>query len=256
MDVGSLFSVEGKVALVTGGSRGIGAMAAEALVRSGCRVYISARKAAACRETADSLGEHGICVAIPADVGDADSRAALVEQLAAAEDHLDILVNNAGATWAAPLDQFPLSGWDKVLDVNLVGLFELTRLALPLLRAAATAEAPSRVINIGSLSGLRVPSLDTYPYAASKAGVHMLTRHLARRLGGEHITVNAVAPGPFPTRMMAGVLEEHGTEIAAGIPLGRIGEPLDVAGIVLFLASRAGAYLTGTTVPLDGGQSA
>jgi NAD(P)-dependent dehydrogenase (short-subunit alcohol dehydrogenase family) len=253
MDVEELFSVAGKAVVVTGGSRGIGAMIAEGFVRGGARVYMTARKADALAETAQRLSEHGECVAMAADLSTADGREAFAAAVSERESALDVLVNNAGATWGAPLDDFPEAGWDKVLDVNLTGLFDLTRLLLPELRAAAAERPPARVINIGSIDGLRVPAMENYSYSAAKAGVHMLTRHLAKRLAGERITVNAIAPGPFPSRMMAFVLDEHADEVAATVPLGRIGEPEDMAGAALFLASRAGAYLTGTVIPVDGG---
>jgi NAD(P)-dependent dehydrogenase (short-subunit alcohol dehydrogenase family) len=253
MDVEELFSVAGKAVVVTGGSRGIGAMIAEGFVRAGARVYVTARKADALRETAERLSEHGTCVAVPADLATGEGRATFAGAVREREPALDVLVNNAGASWGAPLGEFPLSGWEKVLGVNLTGLFELTRLLLPELRAAAAERPPARVINIGSIDGLRVPAVENYSYSAAKAGVHMLTRHLAKRLAAEQITVNAIAPGPFPSKMMAFILDEHGDEVAATVPLGRIGEPEDMAGTALFLASRAGAYLTGAVIPVDGG---
>ena len=169
---------------------------------------------------------------------------------------MHVLVNNAGASWGAPLDEFPESGWDKVVDLNLKAPFDLTRRMLELMRSAATAADPARVIMIGSVDGLRVPAVESYPYSASKAGVHMLTRHLARRLGGEHVTVNAIAPGPFRSKMTAFMLDEHSDEVAAGLPLGRIGEPDDMAGAAIYLSSRAGAYVTGAVIPVDGGYAA
>jgi NAD(P)-dependent dehydrogenase (short-subunit alcohol dehydrogenase family) len=164
-----------------------------------------------------------------------------------------VLVNNAGATWGAPLAEFPASAWDRALDLNLKAPFYLTRAFLPLLEAAATTDDPARVINVGSIDGLRVPELPTYSYSASKAGLHQLTRVLARELGPRHITVNAVAPGPFESKMMAATLAESGDEIAASSPLGRIGRPDDMAGVAIFLSSRAGAYVTGAVIPVDGG---
>lgn len=251
MDVNGLFSVEGKVAVVTGGSRGIGYMIADGLVSAGGRVYITARKAAECEQAAEQLGP--ACVAVPADISTPEGRELLVATVTDGADQLDVLVNNAGATWGAPVDEYPMAGWEKVLGVNLTGLSELTRLFLPALRKGASPDDPARVINIGSVDGIRVPEMESYAYSASKAAVHMLTRHLAKRLATDHITVNAIAPGPFKSKMMAFILDEHEDAVAAQVPLGRIGRPEDMAGTALFLASQAGAYLTGTVIPVDGG---
>jgi NAD(P)-dependent dehydrogenase (short-subunit alcohol dehydrogenase family) len=256
MEVNELFSVAGKSVVVTGGSRGIGEMIAEGFVRNGATVLITARKSEACDATAERLGAFGECASVPADLSTAEGREAFATEVDARAPKLHVLVNNAGATWGAPLDEFPESGWDKVLGVNLIGLFELTRRLLPNLRAAASAEDPARVVNIGSIDGIRIPSTENYSYSASKAGVHMLTKHLSRRLAPDHVTVNAIAPGPFPSKMTAFMLDEHESEVASMVPLGRIGQPSDVAGTALFLSSRAGAYLTGTVIPVDGGISA
>jgi NAD(P)-dependent dehydrogenase (short-subunit alcohol dehydrogenase family) len=249
----NLFSVEGKVALVTGGSRGIGFMIARGYVENGAKTYISARKADACEAAAKELSAYGSCIALPADVADLKELTRLATTLATHEKKLDILVNNAGANWAAPIDEYPEAGWDKVVDVNLKSVFFLTRALLPLLRAAGTAVDPARVINIGSIDGLHVPGLDTFAYSSSKAAVHHLTRTLARRLARENINVNAVAPGPFESKMMAETLRTFGEAIKAAAPRGRIGEPEDMAGVALFLASRASAYITGAVIPVDGG---
>ncbi|GIN02502.1 3-oxoacyl-ACP reductase [Planomonospora venezuelensis] len=237
--------------MVTGGSRGIGRMIAAGFVEAGATVYISSRKAAEVEKTAAELG----CVAVPADLSTAEGVAALVEAVSAREDRLDVLVNNAGATWGAPLEEYPEHAFDKLWGVNVKGVFYLTQRFLPLLRAAASAESPARVINIGSVDGIRVPALETYAYSTTKAAVHMLTRQLAHRLAAESITVNAIAPGPFESKMMAFALDDPGTRdaIAASVPLGRIGSPEDMAGAAIYLASRAGAYLTGAVIPVDGG---
>ena len=257
MDVASLFSVKGKVALVTGGSRGIGLMIAEGLVRSGVRVYISSRKAEVCDAVAESLREHGECISVPADLSTAEGVDGLVAAIGERESELHLLVNNAGATWGAPLEDFPDDAWDKVMATNVKAVFGLTAGLLPLLRAAASADDPARVINIGSVDGIRVPETENYPYAASKAAVHMVTRQLAHRLTGDHVNVNAIAPGPFPSKMMAFLLDAEGGEelVASSVPMGRIGRPDDIVGAVLFLSSRAGSYLTGAIVPVDGGIS-
>ncbi len=250
-----LFDVSGKTALVTGGGRGIGLMIARGLVQAGVGVVIASRKADDLEAAAAELREHGDCEAMPADLSTPEGAQALAEAVRAKWPALDILVNNSGATWGAPLEEFPASGWDRVIHTNLEGIFHLTVALLPALRAAADAEDPARVINIGSVDGIRVPLVETYSYSASKAAVHMLTRHLARRLAGEHITVNAIAPGPFDSKMMAFMLDtpEKRAEVERMVPLGRIGRPDDAAGLTLFLASRAGSYLTGTVIPLDGG---
>jgi NAD(P)-dependent dehydrogenase (short-subunit alcohol dehydrogenase family) len=254
---GELFSVAGKVAVVTGGSRGIGAMIAGGLVRAGCRVYITARKAEACDAKAAELSAHGECVSVPLNLAAPGGVEALAAALREREDRLHILVNNAGATWGAPLEDYPLDAFDKLWNINVKALFQLTVRCLPLLRAAASAEDPARVINIGSIDGLGVPSMESYAYSTTKAGVHMLTRHLASKLAAESITVNAIAPGPFDSKMMAFALDDPQLRaaISARVPLGRVGDPDDMAGAVIYLASRAGRYLTGAVMPVDGGLS-
>jgi NAD(P)-dependent dehydrogenase (short-subunit alcohol dehydrogenase family) len=249
-----LFSIEGKTALVTGGSRGIGKMIATGFVEAGAKVYIAARKHAASLETAAELSKIGECVAFEADLSTEAGCRGLADEIASREDTLDILVNNAGATWAVPIEDFGDAAWERALSVNVRGVFHMTRFLLPQLKAAAKPEDPARVINIGSIDGLRAPRMDTYSYSASKAAVHMLTRHLAGKLAPS-ITVNAIAPGPFESKMMAQTLADFGTEIAASAPLKRIGRPDDMAGTAIFLASRAGSYLTGVVIPVDGGLS-
>ncbi len=250
-----LFDVAGKTALVTGGSRGIGLMIARGLVTAGASVIVSSRKQADIEEAAEELSALGECEAIVGDISSPEGAGELARATRERFPSLDILVNNAGAVWGAPLEEFPASGWDRVMHTNVEGVFHLTIGLLDALRATASAEEPARVINIGSIDGLRAPGVENYSYSASKAAVHMLTRHLAKRLAAEHITVNAIAPGPFESKMMAFALEdpESRSAIEQGVPLGRIGRPDDVAGLTLFLASRAGAYLTGTVIPLDGG---
>ena len=247
-----LFSIAGKTALVTGGSRGIGLMIARGYVAAGARVYISSRKADVLDEVAAELSKVGECHAIAADLSAEAECRRLAEAIAARESSLDVLVNNAGATWGAPLEQFDEAAWERALALNVKGVFHLTKFLLPLLEESGTAEEPARVINIGSIDGLRVPLMDNYSYSASKAAVHMLTRHLAKRLA-PRVTVNAIAPGPFESKMMAATLEAFGEQIAAGTPLKRIGRPDDMAGAAIYLASRAGAYLTGAVIPVDGG---
>ncbi|MBU7587985.1 MAG: SDR family oxidoreductase [Sphingopyxis terrae] len=254
MKLNDMFGLDGRIALVTGGSRGIGKMIAKGFLDAGAaRVYISSRKPAACDETAAELGER--CISLPQDVSTVEGCQALAKRLTALEPKLDILVNNAGAAWGAPFAEFPESGWDKVVDLNVKSIFFLTQKLLPQLRAAATHENPSRVINIASVNGIQPPALETYAYSTSKAGCIMLTRHLAKRLAPEHILVNAIAPGPFQSHMMAARLARAGDAIAKSNPRGRIGTPEDIAGVAIFLASRASAYTTGTVVPCDGGSA-
>ena len=259
-DPTTLFSVAGKRVLVTGGSRGIGYMIASGFLAAGASVTITARKAAQVEEAAAALSSvgSGAVDALPCDVASDEGRAALVDFVRSRGERLDVLVNNAGATWGEPLETFPVSAFDKLLDVNVKAVFALTQALLPELRAAASADDPARVINIGSVDGIRTPALESFAYSSSKAAVHMLTRHLALRLAKEPITVNAIAPGPFDSKMMAFVLDDPDGRrgVAASVPLGRVGRPDDMAGAAIFLASRAGSYLTGAVVPVDGGITA
>jgi NAD(P)-dependent dehydrogenase (short-subunit alcohol dehydrogenase family) len=249
----NLFDLSGKTAVVTGGTRGIGLMMARGLLEAGASVYISSRKADACAQAEKELSQFGTVSAIPADLSTEAECLRLAAEVGRHEQSVAILVNNAGATWGAPLEEFPAAAWDKVVDLNLKSPFFLTRAFLPLLEAAGTHDDPARVINVGSIDGLHVPSLPTYSYSASKAGLHHLTRVLARELGPRQITVNAVAPGPFESKMMAATLASAGDAIAAAAPLRRIGRPDDMAGVVVYLASRAGSYVTGAVIPVDGG---
>jgi NAD(P)-dependent dehydrogenase (short-subunit alcohol dehydrogenase family) len=248
-----LFSIRNKVALVTGGSRGIGLMIARGYVEAGAKVYISARKRDVCDAAAAELSRMGTCISVPADCGTQAGCEGLARAIAEREPALHVLVNNAGANWGAPLAEYPDTAWDKVLALNTKAIFHLTRACLPMLRAAATPADPARVINIASIDGLRVPLLETYAYSASKAAALHLSRVLAIRLAPDHITVNAVAPGPFESKMMHETLERFRDAIVGSCPLGRIGEPEDMAGVAIYLASRAGAYVTGAVIPVDGG---
>jgi NAD(P)-dependent dehydrogenase (short-subunit alcohol dehydrogenase family) len=261
LSLGHLFGLDGKVAVVTGGSRGIGFMIASGLVANGVRVYITARKADACDAAAAELSQRasggGECISFPADLSTEEGLASFVAALTEREDHVDILVNNAGAAWGADLGEFPEIGFDKVLDLNVKAPFMLTQALLAQLKAAATVEDPARVIMIGSIDGIRVPVGNNYSYSASKAGIHMMARHMAAHLVGEHITINSIAPGPFESKMMAYRLDDPDSRkmVEASVPRKRLGSPEDIAGTVIFLASRAGAYTTGAVVPVDGGIS-
>jgi len=252
--VNDLFDISGKTALVTGGSRGIGLMIARGFVEAGAKVYVSSRKADVCEQVAEELGADGECVAVPADLSSEDECRRLAGEVSEREGgRLDILVNNAGATWGAPFDEFDDAAWDRVLDLNVKGVFHLTKFLRPALAAAGTHEVPARVVTIGSVDGMHVPSLETYSYSAAKAAVHQLTKVLAKRLAPDNITVNAIAPGPFESKMMAATLEAWGDSIREQVPLRRIGEPSDMAGAAIFLCSRAGAFVTGAVLPVDGG---
>lgn len=252
----NLFDVSGKVAIVTGGSRGIGAMIARGLVENGVKTYITARKQSELDETAAQLSQYGECIAIASDISTLEGITAFADELKAREPRIDILVNNAGATWGSPIDEFPEAGWDKVMDLNVKSLFFLTQQLLPAMRASGTTEDPARIINIASINGILNPNMTNYSYSASKAAVIHLTTHLAADLVGDFINVNAIAPGLFPSKMTAYALEGHEAEVGATIPRGRVGSPEDAAGTVIFLCSRASAWITGQTIGLDGGQRA
>ena len=250
-----LFSIAGKTALVTGGGSGIGWMIAEGYARAGAKVYIASRKKEELEARIAELGDAGEVIAVVANLATEAGCNALGDEIESRESKLDILVNNAGANWGADYEEFPESAWDRVLDLNVKGVFQLTRRLTDLLAKSATDEDPARVINIGSIDGIQVPSLETYSYSASKAAVHHMSAVLAKKLARRKITVNAVAPGPFQSRMMKATLEMAGDAMSEMVPLRRIGSPEDMAGIAIFLASRAGAFVTGTVIPVDGGIS-
>ena len=247
-----LFSLSGRSALITGGSRGIGRMIAAGFLKAGARVYISARKAEANNATAAELAALGPCVSLPADVSTEAGIRSLVAAYAAHEPHLDILVNNAGAAWGAPFDEFPEAGWDKVVDLNLKTPFFLTQALHGALKAAAARGPRAKVINIASIDGVSVNPQETYSYAASKAGLIQLTRRMALRLASDGIVVSAIAPGAFASDMNR-VARDHAEETAKRIPAGRIGVDDDMAGAAIYLASRAGDYVMGSTLIVDGG---
>ncbi|KAL5340484.1 hypothetical protein BJX70DRAFT_361107 [Aspergillus crustosus] len=255
MDAQSLFDVKGKVVLVTGGAKGIGRMISEGYVTNGATVYISSRDAKACETATDELNAlgKGKAYAIPADFYKEEDIKKLAEELAKRESKLHVLVNNSGSNWGAPYDEYPSSAWTRVLTLNLHRVFDLTKLVTPLLEKAAETNNPARIIHIGSIDGLRVPALETFAYSASKAGLHHLSRVLANHLGRRNITSNTLACGPFESKMMAATLKSHREQIESGVPLGRIGSPEDVAGACLFLSSRAGAFVNGATITVDGG---
>ncbi|MDA9973306.1 SDR family oxidoreductase [Alphaproteobacteria bacterium] len=249
----NLFNLNGKIALVTGGSRGIGAMIAEGFVRNGVKTYISSRKSDPCDKKARELSKYGECISIPADLTDMSEMDKLVTKIKDKETKLNILVNNAGAAWGASFDDFPEIGWDKVMDTNVKSVFFLTQKLVDILETSASTSDPSRIINIGSIDGLGIPRAETYSYPASKAAVHQLTKVLANRLANRNINVNAIAPGPFESNMMAHTLEEYGEQIKSSVPRGRIGVPEDMAGASIFLSSKASSYITGSIIPVDGG---
>ena len=252
MSASELFDIAGKQAVVTGGGSGIGTMIARGFVEAGAKVIIASRKEASLKEVTDELSELGDCSYVVADLSTEDGCRAFGAEVAERWSTLDILVNNAGANWGAPLAEQDHASWARVLNVNVEGVFHTTKFLLPLLQAAGTAEEPARIINIGSVDGIQVPGFETYAYSSSKAAVHQLTRHLAKHLAPT-ITVNAIAPGPFQSRMMKATLEAAGDQMAKMMPLKRIGRPDDMAGPAIFLSSRAGAFLTGTVIPVDGG---
>jgi NAD(P)-dependent dehydrogenase (short-subunit alcohol dehydrogenase family) len=253
MKIEDLFSVRGKLAVITGGSRGIGEMIARAYVENGARVIITARNAAVCDGLAAELSKIGECTSISADLSKMEEIERFAAEVAKREPKVDILVNNAGASWGAPFDDFPESGWDKVIDLNVKSIFFLTQKLIKQLEAAGTAEDYARVINIGSIDGQHVSDLETYSYAASKAGVLHMTKMMAKFLAGRHIAVNAIAPGFFPSKMTAAIPADFSKAMQSETPMQRWGNADDMGGVALFLGSRASAFLCGSVVTVDGG---
>jgi len=253
MKINDLFSVAGKVVVVTGGSRGIGEMIARGYVENGARVYVTARNAAVCDGLAAELSKIGHCVSIPANLADMAEIERFATALEALEPKIDVLFNNAGASWGATFDSFPESGWDKVMDLNVKSVFFLTQRLVRLLEAAGSAADFARVINIGSIDGMHVSGIETYSYAASKAAVLHLTRMMAKYLAPRHIAVNAIAPGYFPSKMTAAISDADRAASLAATPMARVGTPEDMAGVALYLGSRASGFVCGSVIAVDGG---
>lgn len=252
-----LFGVRDKIALVTGGTRGIGLMIAEGLVKAGARTYVASRKIDACKQTESQLSEHGFCKSIPCDLRDLDGCTRLANDFNAQESSLDILVNNAGLTWSMDIDEFTEKAWDRVVDLDAKSPFFLSQALLPALRTAATPERRASIINITSVNGLKPGGLRNYSYVVAKAGLGQLSAQLARDLMDQNINVNAIAPGPFKSMMTAPLFatEEMDAQVTEGFPMKRWGAMEDVAGLTIFLSSRAGSYITGMTIPCDGGST-
>ena len=250
----NLFNIEGKTAVVTGGSRGIGYMIAQGFVEAGVKVYISSRKVEVCNKAAEELSKSGECISIPMDLSTEEGAISLANAIKEKEDSIDILVNNAGVTWGNTFEEFPGSGWDRVLDINVKGPFYVTRQLMPLLKKSASDEDPSRIINIGSIGAWKTGG-PAFSYGPSKAAIHHMTQNWASQFAADRITVNCIAPGAFPSKMMAFITEneEARKAIESTIPLGRIGTPEDIAGLAICLSARAGAHMTGCVIPLDGG---
>ncbi len=254
----SLFSMQDKICVVTGGSRGLGAFMAQGFLEAGAkRVYITARKAEACISAAEELSKYGECIAIPGDVATTEGLQNLATELMTREQHIDVLVNNAGTGWGAPFGQFPEKGWDKVMDINVKSPFFLTQALAPLLKKNATAENTSSIINIGSIAGICGDALENFSYATSKTAIHQLTRVLSTELAKDHIRVNAIAPGRFYSKLTEFLSndKEAFEEELQSIPMRRWGEATDIAGVAIMLASKAGAFITGQIIPVDGGTS-
>ncbi|MDA8789528.1 RhlG family 3-oxoacyl-ACP reductase [Pseudomonadales bacterium] len=254
----SLFSMQNKICVVTGGSRGLGAFMAQGFLEAGAkRVYITARKAEACITAAKELSQYGECIAIPSDIATSEGLQTLVTELMSREQHIDVLVNNAGTGWGAPFGQFPEKGWDKTMDINAKSPFFLTQALAPLLKKNATADNTSSIINIGSIAGIVGNALDNFSYAISKTAIHQLTRVLSTELASDHIRVNAIAPGRFYSKMTEFLSNDQAAFDAElqSIPMRRWGEASDIAGVAIMLSSKAGAFITGQIIPVDGGTS-
>jgi len=247
----NIFDIKGKVALVTGGAKGIGAMIAQGLVEAGVKVYVSSRSAEACKAFAAEMSKIGECIALPTDLSNVENIETLANQLSEKEDKLDILINNSGTSWGAPLGEFPEKGWDKVMDLNVKAVFFLTQQLVPMIKAAASADDPARIITMSSVAGVSTESMGAFPYGTSKAAVTHLSKILAKELVNDNILVNAIGPGFFPSNMTRHFSEEM---MKSATPLGRIGRPEDIAGLVIYLCSKAGSFMTGNFIPLDGGQ--
>jgi NAD(P)-dependent dehydrogenase (short-subunit alcohol dehydrogenase family) len=253
LKIEELFSVRGKVALVTGGSRGIGEMIARGFVENGVKTYISSRNADVCNAIAAELSQHGVCIALPADLSKMENIEALAAELQQREPKLDILVNNAGNSWGAKIEDFPENGWDKVMDLNVKSVFFMTQKLLPLLEAAGSKDDTARVINIGSIDGIHVSGIETYSYASSKAAVNHLTRMLAKFLAPKNIAVNGIAPGFFPSKMTDAIKEGYLADVIKQTPMGRLGAEHDMAGLALYLSSKASSFVCGSVIVCDGG---
>lgn len=254
----SIFSLEGKTALVTGGATGIGYMITHALVSAGARVYIASRKFAACQQAAESLADlPGSCIPFGADLATEAGVISLSEFITANESVLNILINNSGRSWGATFEKFPWQAWEDIMTLNVTAPFTLIRELTPLLTTSGTADDPARIINIGSVMGIEPHGFPAYSYSASKAAIHHITRYLSNELAPKHITVNAIAPGPFPSGMTAFFAEDEKltAQVTRGVPLGRLGRPEDFAGLILCLCGIGGTYMTGAIIPLDGGMN-
>jgi NAD(P)-dependent dehydrogenase (short-subunit alcohol dehydrogenase family) len=252
--INELFGVAGKTVLVTGGAKGIGEAITRAFVKCGAKVFICSRDLDSGKALAEELSAFGECTALACDIASDEDRKRFTEDFRSRVSKLDVLINNAGALWAAPIAEYPESGWDKVYDLNVRGTFFLIRDLLPLLETAGTAEDPARIINVGSINAMYLPAHETYAYTSSKAALHHLTRHLAAQLARRHIVANVIAPGQFPSKLLKGTIERKGLDsLVANIPLGRLTNEADMAGAALYLASKAGAYVTAAVIPVDGG---